>query len=345
MIHVVDYVNPAMRNVDHWRTMIPDMLHQHGYEVNIIRGTDSIPGNDSFGGETLYKSDQYVNLYRSLIAGNVSPNDIVIFADAWNPSALSFRAVCESMKLKVKMIGVWRGGLYDMYSPLWVAMWGKRKDWAMALERSLYNVYDCNCYLDESARRRFMQRYSYRAMDKFRLTGFPYESVIDEYNAIGPIEKRNVVVVPHNAVTDEQRDIVRAIQSHLNMFEFVNCQDNRLSRDEYYEVLSTAKVVLAVNLYESDPVSVYEGMVFGCIPVVPDISMYSSMFPEQYRYPAHYVQPPFLNFVRGRAYMFSRIQSIIDSYEQMTEQLSVDTLHMTREYYSNESFIKLLGEL
>lgn len=344
-IHVVDYINTGLRHADQWSTMIPDMLRRNGYDVNVISGADSIPGSDNVLGETLYRSTQYNELYSLLISGEVSPKDLFIFADAWNPNAITLRYLGEYLKLKLRIIGVWRGGVFDLNSRMWHTMYGRPKAWAGTFERTLYSVYDYNCYFDEATRTRFLKKYTLRTIEKAITTGFPVEDVKISRDQYPPIEKQNLVVLAHDAVNSEQADIFKALRAYLTDFEFINCQDLRLDREEYYDVLAKAKVILAINPYDTNLSSIYEAMVFGCVPIVPDATLYSTVFPEQYRYPAHYVQPPFLNFVRGRQVLYQKIQTGIEQHEILMSELIKHTVEIGDRYFSNQPLVDLLGRM
>lgn len=343
MIYLVDYVHAQLLHVDQWRTLIPDMLVRHGYDVQVLSG-DVVPSSDQLLGDTMYQAVQYRQIYELLISNKLTKSDIIIFADAWNPNAISVKLAREKMNGKFMMIGVWRDGMFDINSRIWETMWGKPKRWISSFEKALFWAYDYNCFFDQDTRDRFVRKHIVKVRDTAVATGFPIQDV-QRYASEINSERSDIVVLPHDTVNDEQADIFRALKRYLHQFEFIDCKQRRYSRIDYYKLLSTAKVVLAINPFEPDPTPVYEAMVFGCIPLVPNCSTYQHVFQSQYHYPAHYIQPPFLNFVRGREVLHQRLRVAINEYDSLVRQLKHDVDEITNIYFSNESFLKLLERI
>ncbi|MCW8885813.1 MAG: DUF3524 domain-containing protein [Motiliproteus sp.] len=59
------------------------------------------------------------------------------------------------------------------------------------------------------------------------------------------------------------------------------------SREEYLEWLRTAEIFLSTALHEFQGVSVLEGVLAGCKPVLPDRLSYSELVPANYLYASH----------------------------------------------------------
>jgi hypothetical protein len=346
MIHIIDYVNTDVKHMDHWQTVVPHALEREGYEVNVIGGTDLALARTDWNllGEMYYKTSQFQNLYEEIITNNVSDGDIFIVGDAWNPTSIAFKYIQLVMGLDVTVIGMWRDGIYDKYSKVRTGLLAKPKRWAKTFERSLYDSYDFNCFISEEHRKRFLTRYHLKYTDRGIVTGLPYGGLVDIASGYNDVEKEDIIVLPHDAVDTGQRDIFKALRNYLSEYTFIDCHELRLNSSEYYSILNRAKAVMAINLSESDPTNMYEAMLFGCIPIVPDALIYADLLPERFWYPSHYTQPPFLNFVRGRDFMHERVRDVIDNYESYAEELHiVDGLG--DKYFNNEPLIGLLKRI
>jgi hypothetical protein len=62
------------------------------------------------------------------------------------------------------------------------------------------------------------------------------------------------------------------------------CQEQNLTKAEYHELLSKAKIVFSANLQETLGISCYEGALAGALPLVPDRLSYSEMYTKEFMY-------------------------------------------------------------
>jgi len=104
-----------------------------------------------------------------------------------------------------------------------------------------------------------------------------------------PTVKDNLVIFPHRLAPEKQVDVFKEIAKRLPEYEFVICQEKNLTKDQYYDLLGRAKVVFSANLQETLGISMYEGVVFGATPVVPDYLSYDEMYPPEVKYPASWI--------------------------------------------------------
>lgn len=346
LIHLLDYINTDVRHMDQWRSIVPQALTDAGHEVNMMYGVDPsrVRSDHNLLGEIYYKSTQFNELYNDMVSGRISQGDILIFADAWNPMAMAVKYISLVSGINVTMIGCWRDGIYDMNSKIRTGLLRKPKRWAKSFERGLFDAYDFNCFISDIQLERFMRRYGLQDRESVRVTGLPFgllPSVRERYTRV---EKKDIIVLPHDAADPDQREIFLALQRHMTDITFIDCHDLNMTSDEYYSVLNRAKAVIAINLSESDPTNMYEGMLFGCVPIVPDKLIYSEIFPRKYWYPTHYTQPPFMNFVRGREFMHERIRNVFDNYDRLAP--SRDEICQIGElYFKNDGMINLIQEV
>ena len=67
-------------------------------------------------------------------------------------------------------------------------------------------------------------------------------------------------------------------------FSFFYTLEHNFSKEEYYDLLSRAKVVVSFALQENFGFSVAEAVYLGCVPVVPNRLVYPEFYAEQYLY-------------------------------------------------------------
>ena len=66
--------------------------------------------------------------------------------------------------------------------------------------------------------------------------------------------------------------------------EFINTQEHNFSKDEYYYLLSRAKVVVSYALQENFGFGVNEAVYLGCAPVLPNRLVYPEFYSEEFLY-------------------------------------------------------------
>ena len=98
------------------------------------------------------------------------------------------------------------------------------------------------------------------------------------------MKKRDLILFPHRIAPEKQVEIFRDLATHLPQYEFVVCQDQQLTKNEYHKLLGEAKMVFSANLQETLGISCYEGAVVGAIPMVPDRLSYTEMYFDLFKY-------------------------------------------------------------
>lgn len=346
-IHIVDYLSYNLPFMNHWQTLVPELFRNEGYDVKVYSGKRDKLGyaEKLLVGDIYYKTTQFEEIFEELTMSKIEDGDIFLFADAWSPTALSLKYHLSLEGMDVKMVGIWREGIYDVNSKIRTGLLRKPKRWAQTYERALYNCYDYNLYVSEEQQDRFIGRYRYKKDETNLAMGFPYESVLDDVKEYDLTKKEDIIVLAHDAYDQEHRDIWYALEHYLDEFTFVDAEELRLHRHEYYDILSKSKAIMAINLAETDPTSIWEGMVFDCVPIIPDRLVYAELFNDRYFYDSHFTSPPMLNFVRGRDYMHETIRKVIHDYNEIISYVRVDADKMQKKLFNNQRWLQFLKKL
>lgn len=344
MIHIVEYINTDLKHMDHWRTVVPHGIEMAGFDVNVIgKYSPTVYHRDwNLLGEIYYKTIQFQKLYESFALGEISPGDTIIFGDAWNPTAMSVKYIELLIEHNITLVGFWRDGIYNVSSKIRNGLFRKPKKWAQSFERGLYGAFDHNCFITQDHKERFLRRYHLVDGEKVHVVGLPYEYITELRKQYKPVEKENIIVFPHDAIDEDQRNIIKALTNQFPDYTFIDCYELKLDNSEYYSLLNRAKAIMAFNLSETDPTNIYEGMLFGCVPIIPDRLIYKDIFPDKYQYPSHYTEPPFLNFVRGREYMHDCVHNVIKNYNDLSRDLKKESSEIGQKIFSNQRLISLL---
>jgi hypothetical protein len=146
---------------------------------------------------------------------------------------------------------------------------------------------------------------------------------------------------PHRIAPEKQVEIFRDLKEHLPQYEFVVCQDQQLTKNEYHNLLGEAKLVFSANLQETLGISWYEGAVVDAIPMVPDRLSYSEMAFDTFKYPSKWTES-FEAYEVYRPDLCGKIIQYMDNYEKFLPSLNKQVAELNKEFFSGK---KLYGAI
>ena len=306
-IFLVDLEAVETRYTGQWKTHVPSLLKKAGHNVQIISGPEDIPKATTpgaflnFGGTNIYKASQVEQMGRLFCNGTVRPGDHFIFTDAWHPGIINLKYMSELLGIPVTTHGLWHAGSYDPQDFLGRLV--GNKPWVRRAEQSFYHAFDYNYFATQFHIEMFFSNLlndiptenpwyeedlaELRAgtlTDKIVRTGWPMEYMEDILLPYKNMPKRDLILFPHRIAPEKQVEIFRDLATHLPQYEFVVCQDQELTKNEYHNLLGEAKMVFSANLQETLGISCYEGTVVDAIPMVPDRLSYSEMYFDTFKY-------------------------------------------------------------
>jgi hypothetical protein len=310
-VFLVDLESVETRYTGQWKTHVPNLLRKAGHDVHVISGPTDIPSATTpgaflnFGGTNIYKAAQVEAMGRLFTGGKVLAGDHFIFTDAWHPGIINLKYMSELLGIPVTTHGLWHAGSYDPQDFLGRLV-GK-KPWVRCAEKSFYHAFDHNYFATEFHVHMFMkqllndgytienpwwhedwhERYD---SGKIVKTGWPMEYMHDTLLMYKNMPKRDLILFPHRIAPEKQVEIFRDLKEHLPQYEFVVCQDQQLTKNEYHNLLGEAKMVFSANLQETLGISWYEGAIVDAIPLVPDRLSYSEMAFETFKYPSQWTE-------------------------------------------------------
>jgi hypothetical protein len=153
--------------------------------------------------------------------------------------------------------------------------------------------------------------------------------------------KENLILFPHRIAPEKQVDIFRDLKQRLPQYEFVVCQDQTLTKNEYHNLLGKAKIVFSANLQETLGISWYEGALVGAIPMVPNRLSYSEMALPEFKYPSNWTDN-FDNYLRHRDKVSAQIVDYVERYDDYRVSLEKQLSKLNREYFSGNALYEAI---
>ena len=302
-VFLVDLEAVETRYTGEWKRHVPYLLKKAGHDVQVISGPTDIPSATTpgaflnFGGTNIYKANQVEQLGRLFCAGTVRAGDHFIFTDAWHPGIINLKYMSELLGIPVTTHGLWHAGSYDPQDFLGRLVGDK--PWVRHAEQSFYHAFDHNyfattfhidmfCWNLLTTTPDFAQEWIDNG--KIVRTGWPMDYMEDTLLVYKNMPKRDLILFPHRIAPEKQVDIFRDLAHHLPQYEFVVCQEQQLSKNEYHNLLGEAKIVFSANLQETLGISCYEGAIVDAIPMVPDRLSYTEMYYDTFKYPSEWTE-------------------------------------------------------
>lgn len=358
-IFLVDLESVETRYTGQWKTHVPNLLRKAGHNVNIISGPTDIPSATTpgaflnFGGTNIYKASQVEQMGRLFCNGSICANDHFIFTDAWHPGIINLKYMSELLGIPVVTHGLWHAGSYDPQDFLGRLV--GNKPWVRHAERSFYYAFDHNYFATEFHVKMFFdnllhdyptenpwyeedwaERYD---SGKIVRTGWPMEYMEDTLTMYKHMPKRDLILFPHRIAPEKQVEIFRDLKHHLPQYEFIVCQDQELTKNEYHNLLGEAKMVFSCSLQETLGIGCYEGAIVDAIPMVPNRLSYSEMYLDTFKYESKWTES-YDAYTVYRPDLCRAIISHMDNYKTRLPMLKKQTEILNEQFFSAAELIR-----
>jgi len=210
--------------------------------------------------------------------------------------------MCDLADIPVRIVSYWHAGSYDPWDVLGYKI--KDKSWSYAAELAFFNASDINVFATEYHRdywiNYFMWRFAkddFPPYEKCLVSGQPHYKIIEWFDAGSWRPKEQIVLFPHRLVREKQPEIFNALEERCKWmgrdYKFIRTQDLNLNKAEYYNLLLSAKVVFSAAQHEMLGISMMEGVLAGCIPMVPKRLSYEEIYEgTPFLYPSEWTINP-----------------------------------------------------
>ena len=348
-IFIVDIEAVDTRYTKQWKEYLPKQL-QHAIDENVvvISGGETpqatTPGAFlNFGGTNVYKSKQLETIGEMFCKGQVADGDYFLYTDAWNPTVIQLKYMTELLGVDITIGGLWHAGSYDPQDFLGRLIGDK--PWVRHAEMSMYECYDDNFFASEFHIDLFTDTMmdSYNVdMDKAIRVGWPMEYLKGSLTQYKGMEKRDLILFPHRVAPEKQVEIFRDLAQLLPQYDFVVCQDQELTKNEYHNLLGEAKLVFSANLQETLGISWYEGALVGTLPMVPDRLSYTEMDNTgTFLYPSEWTES-FVTYKEHKDEIVARIVDYMENYNNYLVDLNKLTTQLNDNYFSCKNLLERL---
>ena len=353
-IYIIDLEAVETRYTAQWKEHLPKALRKVNKDVEVISGPEDIPSATTpgaflnFGGTNIYKSRQTEEISRLFTAGKVKAHDHFLFTDAWHPGIINLKYMSSLLSIPVKIHAIWHAGSYDPQDFLGRLI--GNDPWVRHAEKSFFHCIDHNYFGTEFHIKMFVDTLLNDGLksenpwyhedfndllnsEKIIRTGYPMEYFHDIFAQYQGMKKRDLILFPHRLAPEKQVNIFRDLKQILPQYEFVVCQDQQLTKNEYHNLLGEAKIVFSANLQETLGISCYEGCVLNAIPMVPDRLSYAEMYFDTFKYPSNWTDT-WDNYMDHRQMLVKTIIDHMTFYETRLPMLHKQTEALREQFFT-----------
>ena len=363
MIYIIDLEAVETRYTAQWKSHVPKILKAQGHQVHVISGPEDIPSATTpgaflnFGGTNIYKSRQVEEIARLFTAGTIVAGDHFIFTDAWHPGIINLKYMSSLLNIPVKTHALWHAGSYDPQDFLGRLI--GNASWVRHAEKSFFHAIDHNYFATNFHIEMFVRNLLNDGLDEnpwidediedaingkrpyFVRSGWPMEYMDSLLTPYKGMTKRDLILFPHRIAPEKQVDIFRDLKEQLPQYEFVVCQDQQLTKNEYHNLLGESKIVFSANLQETLGISCYEGALLDAIPMVPDRLSYTEMYFDGFKYPSHWTLN-WDNYLQHRQELCHHIIVTMTHYDKRLVQLKKQTEALSERFFSAQELYNRL---
>ena len=345
-IHIVDIEAVDTRYTKQWKEYLPNQMRRSTNEDVIVISGGEVPQATTpgaflnFAGTNNYKSQQMLEISRIFANGEVKNGDYFLYTDAWNPTVIQLKYMASLLNIEIIIGGMWHAGSYDPQDFLGRLIGDA--DWVRNAEQSMYDCYDDNFFASQ-----FHIDLFEKSLDiddnKTHRVGWPMEYLASSLDSYKGMEKRDLILFPHRVAPEKQIEIFRDLKAQLPQYDFVVCQEQELTKNEYHNLLGESKLVFSANLQETLGISWYEGALVDSIPMVPDRLSYSEMALPEFKYPSEWTEN-FDAYLHNRDKVVAQIVNYMENHEDLLVSLEKQRTKLNKEFFSGTELYKAIAD-
>lgn len=271
-----------------WQQHLPQQLQSamarasKPWKLQVVHGVSTSGGTSpggffDFAETNIYKAEQVARFAQSVKQAKVKKGDRVLFTDAWHPGVIHARYMSDLLQLGLSIDVMWHAGSYDWFDLLGQRV--KKKLWSYNFERSLFEAADRNLFATQFHWKLFQRVIKPRSKASARVVGWPMEYLGPMLSGSAKSHPKDTILFPHRMSKEKQPDVLKQLQPHLSGIRVVFAQAQVLTKPQYHQELARAVAIFSANKQETLGIGVFEGLLCGAVPIVPNRLSYPEMYP------------------------------------------------------------------
>ncbi len=348
-VYIVDNDVTGIRYTTQWTDFVPQEIKSWGYEVEIIKGHPN--PNWRYGHLNVFQSlsSLYSNSGNLIRYKHIPDDAIFIFPNARSPLVLALNEYKCLKGLDWKFLAFWDEGIYYTYLNFKSNMYyGKYKgyyDWSLKYERFISVCYDYNLINNEHQYGHYTRNLINNRTGEVRICSNPFSSLYEFSKKQVQNEKTDLILCITRPLSEHDVSLFVNLRKIYPQYEFALCYEKNYTITEHYRMLARAKIVISHSAKEANPFPIWEALMFGCIPLIPNTQINKMFFGTEYTFPRKILIPPFLNYIKSRHLIHDKITGYMENYLDYHEQIPILCKNVHDRYYNSNDLKTLLNEI
>ena len=268
--------------------IIRQELDKQGVNYTVIGNLDQeqvIPNKKDFlnsTGTNITRFGQLAEVAKLFAEGKIQDGDTFFFSDLWAAGIESIPYMAYFNDKKVRITGILHAGSFtpsDFVANL--------KDWAKDYEKAIIKMSDKVFLGSNQPLIDLLDQGYIETFGNMYVTGIPISTQMMYDEVPMPTDysqKENIIVFAARLVDEKQPHLFDRLKDQYPEYTFIKTLDKNLSKKEYYELLSKAKLMISFAKQENYGISAIEAAAYGVNLLVPDDLSYKDFYPRKYRF-------------------------------------------------------------
>lgn len=227
-----------------------------------------------------FKTLQLATIAKMYIDDTINDGDVIFCSDLWFPGIEMIGYLNHFYKKKIKLRGILHAGSFTDTDEV-----RSMERWAKSFEEAVFDIAD-KVFVASNFMKKDLVQKRLISSNKVVVTPFNLDYAnLNKYKMRGD-KKANIIVFNGRHHAEKQPLNFESLrrQFQLRDWLFVDTHAEQLPKEEYYKLLSRAKVVVSFALQENFGFGIAEAVYLGCIPIVPNRLVYPEMYEPRYLY-------------------------------------------------------------
>lgn len=324
-IYVV--TDKIISDADSWEAHVPSLLQ--GYvEASNLTNVSVVEVTDLETLKSIFQKEE------------ITVNDKIVFTNAWSSMTIYCKHWSENYQIPVEMIGFWTRGCYINQDSEFRPM--NDRNWRKVHERANFRCLNKSFFISEFHKEQFRIYVSkFVFPNRLNIIKFPLDYLsLEMMSHKEDYFKQDMIIFPWNKYTELHEQIMYDFIRVFKDVQIIFAQE-RVPLERYQLRSQLSKAKIAFLPYDAPNIGkeIYECVLLGTIPLVPDIEGLRELVPEEFRYPVEWTQSIF-NYCKFAPDLTAKIKNLIADYKIHADTLKQHQDYLYEYFYDSEPFIK-----
>jgi len=283
----------------------------------------------------IWKAYQVVKMGELFRDEVINEDDSFIFMDGWDFGITALKYMSQLNNINIKIYTYLHAGSWDNWD--FITQAGLR-EWAKHTELGWLKACDGH-FVATEYHKTLITRYFNREQlkDKIHVVGFPmdWKKELSGLEELKQMPKKDIIIFPHRLNKEKSPESFDKLKTVLHKYQFITTVDKNLSKEDYYKLLCTAKVVFSASKQETFGIGTVEAMLLGCIPVVPDRLAYVELYNPLFKYNDSYTSRQRIEHIMERYYSSEILDKALKENQEKIIKDSLDAIPKMCEVIKN----------